>query len=98
MGLQQDFIDRMEAQLKNCGVEIDDLRVRAAEAGEEVRGRIEKILGDLLERREAVLKRIQEVKRAKDEAWVDLQVHTENALDSLKTGVESALSRFRRPG
>ncbi|MDM8537057.1 hypothetical protein QUF70_09910 [Desulfobacterales bacterium HSG17] len=94
--MKQEFIEKMEAQLKNYGIEIDELKKKAAEAGDDLRARLEDIIKDLMQRREMVVNKLQELKRTGDEAWVDLQVHVENAGENLRSALESALAKIKK--
>jgi len=84
MSIKDAYLEKMEAQLREWGAKIDELKAKAdkAEAGAKIEGM--KQLDSLKAKRDAAQSKLGEIKAAGEEAW-----------EILKTGVESAWSELK---
>ena len=94
--LKETYLERLEAQLKEWGGEIEPLRRKAGKLGAQARAGIQGQLEELRERQETAGRKLQELKASGGGAWDELKAGAEGALDELKKGVESAVARFRK--
>jgi hypothetical protein len=88
--------ERMGSLMRRLDERIDALRVRAAEAGPELREKYKHEIEVLQQKRAALRKRLEKVREASPEAWEDIKAGVSGALDDLGSAFERAWSRFKR--
>lgn len=93
MGKKEEYYKMAEEQLREWGTKIDELKEFAT--GENAKAKYLEMIDTLLKRKEDTQKRLKELGKAKDEAWVDIRVGVENAAGELKEAVEKAISQFK---
>jgi len=89
MSVKEDYLKKIEAQIKEWSAKIDELKEKG------VKGKYDEIIENLIAKREAAQNKLQELKKSSDEAWVDIKVGLENARDELKEALEKAVSQFK---
>ena len=89
MSVKEDYLKKIEAQIKEWSAKIDELKEKG------VKGKYDEIMENLIAKRETAQNKLQELKKSSDEAWVDIKVGLENARDELKEALEKAVSQFK---
>jgi hypothetical protein len=95
---REEYIDHMMAQLKEWSRKIDQLEFKARTAKAEARLTYEKRIQDLKSKREAVIKRTQELKGAGGEAWESITGGVDAAWDEFKHAFTEAKDKFKKTG
>jgi nucleotide-binding universal stress UspA family protein len=93
--MKQAYQEKIEAQLREWGAVIDQLKAKAEKSRAEVRIKYEKQIQDLRKRQEAVQEKLQELKKSGEETWGELKKGFEKNLDEMKEALDRAVSRFK---
>ncbi|MDJ0913629.1 MAG: hypothetical protein QNI95_08670 [Desulfobacterales bacterium] len=96
MSKKQEFQDRIESQLKEWGSKIDELKSRAAGVTDDAKGKYEELIQGAGDRKQKVIDKLHHLKKSSDEAWVDIKVGVENAMDELKDAVHKVKEDFKQ--
>ena len=95
MGKREDYIDKLAAQLKVWGAEIDLLKAKAAKETVEVRIAIHKEVEILNKKMQDVQKKIKEIQEKTGDAWESLTEGTSKAWNDLREAVHQAGEKFK---
>ncbi len=95
MNIKDEYYEKLEAQLKDWGKQIDELKAKAAQASAEMKEKYDETLQVLIAKRDEVASRLLELRKSGDEAWVDIKVGLENALDEMRGAFDNAVSKFK---
>ncbi|MBP2674097.1 MAG: hypothetical protein H6Q84_937 [Deltaproteobacteria bacterium] len=95
-GTREVYQEKIESRIAEWGDEIEKLRHKADQLGEDAKVRFREQIEELRARQGTARKKLDEMKKAGGEAWDDLREGAESALDDLKKGVESAVSKLRK--
>ena len=93
VGEREAYIDKVRSEARECSEEVKRLEEQATRASAKARISYEEQVADL-QRRCGVLTHKLEDLQWGDEAWEDAKRGVQDALDSLKEGIEKARSRF----
>jgi uncharacterized coiled-coil DUF342 family protein len=95
MSLKDAYIEKMEAQFREWGAKIDELKAKAdkAEAGAKIE--YTKQLDSLKAKRDAAGQKLSEVKAAGEDAWESMKSGVEGAWSELKSAVDGAATKFK---
>ncbi len=93
MGKREEYYKMAEEQLKEWSAKIDELKEFAT--GENAKTKYLEMIDALLKQKEAAQTSLNELRKSKDEAWVDIKVGVENAGSELKQAIEKAISQFK---
>jgi hypothetical protein len=89
------YQEKVEAQLKEWGAKIDDLKARAAKSKVELKTKYEKQVQDLRVKQEVVQKKLKEFRESGEEAWEGLKTGIEKSLDDLKGSLDRTMSTYK---
>jgi len=92
------YQEKIEAQLKEWGVKIDELKAKAERSKVELKMKYEKQIEDLRVQKETLEKRLQEFKESGEETWEHLKTGIEKGFDELKDSVDRTISLFKEKG
>ena len=95
MDKREEYVDRLVAQLKVWGAEINVLRAKAEKETVEVKIAIHKEIEILNKKMQEVQKKISEIKEHTGEAWESLAEGTNKAWKDLKEAVHQAGEKFK---
>jgi uncharacterized coiled-coil DUF342 family protein len=98
MGKKEEYQEKIEAQLKEWGGKLEELKARAAKAGAEAKVELQKQIETLKGKQDAAQKKLKEVRAASGEAFKDLKKGLEKSVDDLKEAWGGVVSRFRKKG
>jgi DNA repair exonuclease SbcCD ATPase subunit len=90
------YVEKMEAQLKEWGTEIDILKAKAEKSKAEAKVAYLKQIEELRSKQESVKQKVYELKGSGDEAWEDFRKGVEDALADMKKALKRAASRFKK--
>jgi nucleotide-binding universal stress UspA family protein len=89
------YVDKVEAQLKEWGTEIDLLKAKAEKAKADAKTKYDERIQDLRARQESVGLKLQELKESGEEAWEEVKTGVDRALKDLKETFRRARSRLK---
>jgi nucleotide-binding universal stress UspA family protein len=95
-GKKKAYVEKMEAQLKEWGGEIDVLKAKAEKSKAEVKIAYLKQIEELKKKQASVKKNLRELRGSGDEAWEDFKGGVEDAVKDLKRALKRAASRFKK--
>ncbi len=95
MGGREDYIDKLAAQLKAWGAEIDVLKAKAEKETVEVKIAIHKEVEILNKKMQDVQKKLQEIKEKTGDAWESLAERANKAWNDLREAVHQAAEKFK---
>jgi nucleotide-binding universal stress UspA family protein len=89
------YQEKVEAQLKEWGVKIDELKAKAERSKVELKMKYGKQIEDLRVQKEALEKKVQEFKESGEETWEHLKTGIEKGFDELKDSIDRTISIFK---
>jgi hypothetical protein len=92
------YQETIEAQLKEWGVRIDELKVKAERSKVELKVKYRKQVEDLRFQKEALEKKLQEFKESGEETWEHFKTGIEKGFGELKDSVDRTISLFKEKG
>ncbi|MBI1179272.1 MAG: hypothetical protein GC201_01860 [Alphaproteobacteria bacterium] len=95
MSARDAYVEKLKAQFDQWNDQIDDLETRLRKASTEARSQIESQMAILRARRDETRARLEELRRASEDAWGDLRAGLEKARDDLAEALRTAASRLR---
>ena len=94
MNARQTYQEQIEPQLREWASKIDDLQTKAEAAKGETQTQVREKLTELRVKQDEAKRKLESLKRASDDAWTDIKVGLDRAVEDLKQGVNSAISNF----
>ncbi|MBU1206290.1 MAG: universal stress protein [Proteobacteria bacterium] len=91
---EKTYQEKVEAQLKEWGAKIDEMRAQAEKVKAKIIRRYEDQVGELRAKEEAVRQKMLEIRNVGEGAWEDSKSDMEKSLDSLRNDLERALSKL----
>ena len=95
MKIQEAYKQKLAAQLKEWGAQIDLLEAKAENAGADIKVRQAQRLQELRAKQRAASEKMQELGKASGAAWEQVKATADKIWDDLKAGVEDAHSKFK---
>lgn len=95
MELQNAYRQKMAAQLKEWGAQINLLEAKVENAGADARIKGAEELDRLRAKQRAASAKMKELEKAGSEAWGQLKETADNLWAELRTGVADARTRFK---
>ena len=95
MGKREDYVDKLAAQLKVWGAEIDVLKAKAEKETVEIRIAIHKEVAILNKKMQDAQKNLQEIKEKTGNAWESLTEGANKAWNDLREAVHQAGEKFK---
>jgi murein L,D-transpeptidase YcbB/YkuD len=90
------YQEKIEAQLKDWGPKIDALKVKADKTKADAQAIYKQQIENLWMKQEAARQKLQKIKDSGEEAWGELKVGLDKALEDLKEAFDRSKSKFRR--
>jgi hypothetical protein len=91
-----EYLARMEAQLKKWDADLDALAAEGEKAGAAARTAYHERIKDLRASRDAAQKRFQEIRAASGAAGEHLQTGMKSAWETMQTALEKAAAELRK--
>lgn len=98
MKKKEEYIDKMTAQLKDWSRKIDELEFKARATKADARVSYENRIQDMKAKREAVSKKLHELKGAGTGAWESMTAGVDAAWDEFKHAFAEAKDKFKKTG
>ena len=95
MKSREEHIDQLAAQLKEWSGKINELETKARAAKADAKTNYENQIRQLKDKRDAAMKKLQELKGASTEAWDILKAGAEKSWADLKNAVTAATEKFK---
>jgi hypothetical protein len=89
------YEEKLDAQLKEWSAQITLLKAKAVNAKADAKIEYYKIIEALQRKQNDAGKKLQELKAAGDEAWVDIKAGAEKVLAEVKAAYHDASSKFK---
>jgi hypothetical protein len=93
---KEDYVQKMEVQLKKWGLKIDILKAKAEKSKAEAKITYLKQIEELRAKQESVKQKVHDLKGSGDEAWEDFKKGVEDAFGDMKKSLKQAASRFKK--
>jgi len=95
MSAKQAYEKKLEARLDEWKAEIDKLKAKAAGAEADAQLQYEKEIDNLQKRQAEARQKLEELRKAGDDAWEDMKAGIENAWSELQDAMGKATARFK---
>ena len=95
MEIKDAYKQKMAAQLKEWGAQIDLLEAKAENAGADIKVKHAKSIRELRAKQRAASEKIQELGKASGAAWDQVKGTADKIWDDLKAGIADAHSKFK---
>jgi nucleotide-binding universal stress UspA family protein len=92
------YQEKIEAQLKEWGAKIEELKAKAETSKVELKIKYQKQMEDLRAKQDAVQHRLRELKESGEGAWEGLRTGLEKSLGEFRGSLDSTLSTFKEKG
>jgi hypothetical protein len=92
---KEEYGKNIESRLREWAAQIEKLRAKANVVEAKLRVKYDRDIRNLQTKKEDLQKRIQEIRKAGDEAWTGLKVKAEKALSELKEDFQNILSKYK---
>lgn len=89
------YLDKLEENLKEFNRKLDEIKVIAADAQDDLKAEYRSQVQDLETKRDNLVIKLGQLKEASGQAWDDLKVGTERTWSELKYTIEVALTHFK---
>ncbi len=93
---KDEYVQKMETQIKEWHARVDELKAKADRAKEGAKEEYQKQVEALRTKLESAKKKLQVLKDAGEETWEEVKKGVDKAGDDLKKAVENAVSRLNR--
>lgn len=95
MEIQDAYKQKMSAQLKEWGAQINLLEAKMENVGADIKVKRAEELHELRAKQHAASEKMKELGAASGEAWEQVKVTADKIWDDLKVGVTEAHSKFK---
>ena len=95
MEIQDAYKQKMAAQLKEWGAQIDLLEAKMENAGADMKVKRAKELHELRAKQHVASEKMKELGKVSGEAWVQVKETADKIWEDLKAGVAEAHSKFK---
>lgn len=95
MEIQEAYKQKMAAQLKEWGAQIDLLEAKIENANADMKIKRAEELHELRAKQRAASEKMQELGKASGEAWEQVKMTADQIWEDLKAGIAAAHSRFK---
>lgn len=92
---KEEYLARAKAQLDEWQADLEALRVKAAEASDDMKESVEARMAELKARWDAGAGKRQEILDAADDKWDDLKDEAEEGWNSVTASVKEAVERVK---
>ncbi|MGQ9646882.1 MAG: universal stress protein [Thermodesulfobacteriota bacterium] len=89
------YQQKIEAQLKDWGANIEELKAKAEKSKADLKIKYEKQVEDLRTKQDAVQQKLRELRASGEEAWEEVKTGVEKAIQDLKEAFQRATSRLK---
>lgn len=96
MGMNAEYVARMETQLKKWDADVDALAAEGEKAGAEARAAYHERIKDLRASRDAAQKTFQEISVANESAGAQMQAGMKTAWETMQKALEKVSSDLRK--
>ena len=94
MGLKEDYLDKIETQIREWAAKINELKAKAEQGSADLKSKMTQEIEDLRARKEAAQQKLAEMRAAGAEKWESLKTGTEKAVEEWKKKWESLKSKY----
>ncbi|MDO8786481.1 MAG: hypothetical protein Q7J42_00195 [Sulfuritalea sp.] len=95
MELQEAYKQKMAAQLKEWGAQVDLFEAKAENAGADMKVRRAEELDTLRAKQRTAHEKLQDLETASGEAWEQIKETADKIWEDLRTGMADASARFK---
>lgn len=95
MDIRDAYKQKMEAQLKEWGAQINLLEAKAENIGADMKIKHAEALQELRAKQHAASEKLKDMEKASGEAWDQVKTTADKIWDDLKNGIADARSKFK---
>ena len=95
MNKKEVYEKKLQNQLDEWGLKIDELEIKAKKTEAEVQQKYEEEIDHLRSKQTEAYEKLSELKQSGDDAWEDLKAGVDSASEAFGTALKSAVSRFQ---
>lgn len=92
---REEYRQKIQAQLDELAKGIANLQAEADQAGTEAKAKMQAMIAQMEQKKEAAQKKLREMKEATAEAWAEMKADIDAAMEDLKQSYERAISQLR---
>jgi len=96
MKSREEYIDMMSKQLKEWSAKIDQLESQIGTTSADMKKSYEQRLLDIKDKRDAMSRKLEELKSSSGDAWKTLATGMDNAWDVFMVAFRSAKDKFKK--
>ncbi len=93
---REEYIDKMSTRLKEWSAKIDELESQIGTVGSDMNAANDQRIRDIMDNRDAMSRKLQELRGASGDAWKMLTASMDNAWDDFKDALKSAMDKFKK--
>ena len=95
MEIREAYKQKMAAQLKEWGAQINLLEAKVENAGASMKIRRVEAVNDLRNKQRSAAAKLQELEKSSSDAWEQIKTTTDNLWDDLKKGIADTQAKFK---
>lgn len=95
MEIREAYKQKMAAQLKEWGAQINLLEAKVENAGASMKIRRVEAVNDLRNKQHSAAAKLQELEKSSSDAWEQIKTTTDNLWDDLKKGIADTQDKFK---
>ncbi len=92
---KQAYEEKVKAQLEKLDAQIDELKAKAKQAKADTEIEYHSQIEELTAKRDAAFSKLEEMQKAGEDAWKDIQVGFQLAWKDLQASFENATKKFK---
>ena len=96
MSKKDEYLARMESQLKKWDTEFDRLRAKSEQMSAEARAKFADQLKAMRANRDAAFRKLTELQGTSESAWQHMRAGVDEAWETMKNALEKASSKFKK--
>ena len=97
MKSKNEYIDSLAAELKEWGVQIDQLTARSEAASDHAKAKYATELEELRAKQHQASEQLNTLRAASGGAWESIKESSDKVWGDLRTGLADAMSKFKAP-
>ncbi len=96
MGNKTAYVEKIQARLNQWDAEIENLKAKAAEAGADAKIKYYQKIDTIQEKQQEAQSKLDELRRAGDDAWIEMRSGVERAWKELEDATQKATLTLTR--
>jgi hypothetical protein len=93
---KQAYLDKVNARVKKLAAKLDELKTKGEQIDAETKIKYNQQIEKLSRKKQEMETKLNEIKTSGKGGWTSLKIGMDAAMSDLKTGIEKAMSEFRK--